>query len=429
MRSFLAFLVAFSLVSAFGARLPESADFEEVLALATRREQPSKESGYDDDRRNALYRLQIWPKASAKDEARMVAAFQQSLRATTGNIRSAGASGLGKRGHTAAIPTIFKLGEKEPGLIVSFFNGYTHGREVEPPIDLLRRGLRSKNPDMRRAILTAIASCKAVTLRVEVEALLDSDRSETVCEQAASTLWQLGLPESAAALRRALARGLRSEYVAFGLTQLGTDADVAAVLPLLKSDRELLRRAVAEGLSRANLSNPRPACDALLEALHDPSNDVRVAAVRALGRFREARAITPIRELVTHPPRPIPRHELSTYVDAISTIGGPEAINLLDDMMQLGFSHHFGLERALARFGSPSSARAVWEAYLRDPIRANPGSDVLTRGYGEALDVLVACADAELLVKIQERLAATKDSDERRALASVSERIQARLTK
>ena len=410
------------------AELPKSATLDDVLALATRPEPPTKESSYDVERFKALQRLQDWPPAAPEDEARIAAAFTTSLRATNTNIRNAGAWGLGRRGRSEAIPTIFEFAENDSALIGCFFDIYTLGREVEPPLDYLRRGLRSKNPYTRIATLAAIASGKAVTLRPELEAALATDPSSHVRDRAARALSQLHLRESAPALRRALADGLESEGVAYGLTQLGSDADIAAVLPLLKSKNESLRRTVAAGLSTANLANPRPACDALLETIRDPSNDVRIATIRALGHFREPRAIAPIREIIAHPPQPISWNDGRYYVDAVSAIGGADAIALLNDMVA-GFRKHCGLEAALVRFATPSSARAVWVVYLKDPIRANPGSDVMSTGYKDSLKVLAACADTELLREIQERLSASKDYYEKSALEELVSKIQARLNK
>ena len=427
-RSYLFLSLALLLLRVGAAELPKSATLDDVLALATRPERPAKESGNDDERCTALRRLQDWPLAAPEDEARIAAAFTSSLRATNSNICNAGAWGLGRRGHSEAIPTIFELAEKDCNLIGCFFQNYTLGREVEPPLDYLRRGLRSKNPDTRAATLDAIPSCKAVTLRPELEATLATDPSSRVRDYAASALYQLRLRESSPVFRRALASGPESEYVAYGLTQLGSDADIAAVLPLLKSKNESLRRTVAAGLSTANLTNSRPACDALLEAIRDPSHDVRIATIRALGHFREPRAIAPIREIIAHPPQPISWNDGHYYVDAVSAIGGADAIALLDDMVA-GFRKHSGLEAALVRFATPSSARAVWAVYLKDPIRANPGSELPSAGYKDSLDVLTACADAELLREIQARLSASKDYYENRALEKLVPKIQARLNK
>lgn len=428
MRSYLLLSLVLLLLRVGAAELPKSATLDDVLALATRPERPTKESGNYVERSNALRRLEDWPPAAPEDEARIAAAFTSSLRATNCNIRNAGARGLGRRGHSEAIPTIFELAEKDSDLIGCFFQLYTLGREVEPPLDYLRRGLRSKNPYTRTNTLAAIAYCKAVSLRPELEAALATDPSSVVRDRAASALSQLRLRESVPALRRALAAGLESQGVAYGLTQLGSDEDIAAVLPLLKSKSECVRITVATGLSTANLANPRPACDALLEAMHDPSNDVRIATIQALGHFREPRAIAPIREIMTHPPVPISMNDGGHCVDAVSAIGGADAIALLDGMVA-DFRKHYGLEEALVRFATPSSARAVWAEYLKDPIRANPGSDVTSTGYRSSIDVLAACADAELLREIQERLSASKDYYEKLALEELVPKIQARLSK
>ena len=430
MRSYLTLIVAILLAPFGAAELPTPTTLDAVLALATRPEQPTREDGIELERLNAFQRLRIWPRVTPKDEARITAAFYAALEAKNEEIRKAGAYGLGQRGHSEAIPTILKLGEKDSLLISCFFVLYTSGREVAPPVDLLRRSLRSKNPGTRLTTLQAIAFCKATALRREVEEVLATDESSNAREWAGNALWEFGLPESVPALRNALTIGEQSQGVVRGLTQLGSDEDIAAVLPLLKSKDETLRRTVAKGLAYANPKNSRPACDALLEALNDRSNDVRIDAMLALGHFREKRAISQIRERLTaQPPRPISWDDIHFYVDAVRSIGGEEAIALLDSMVTLGFRNSFGLEDALTHFASPSSARAVWEAYLKDPIRVNPSSDVGTTGYHKALDVLAACADTDLLQKIQDRLPTTRDEHENSALAKLIARIQTRLNR
>ena len=187
-RSIVTFLGASFCVAVGAAEISKSATLDEVLALATRQEPPNKDEGYYTERFSALQRLGEWPKTSAADEARIAAALLASLRATGGNFRSAGASGLGLRGHSDAIPIIITLGEKEPTLITSFFERYSKHPEAEPSVKFLRPGLVSKNRFVRSEILSAIASCKAVTLRSEVEAILASDSSSEARNEAAITL-------------------------------------------------------------------------------------------------------------------------------------------------------------------------------------------------------------------------------------------------
>ena len=424
MRFGLVFLAVFLVATSAAAELPASATLDDVLALATRREQPTQVNGYDLDRCRAVERLQAWPETSPANEARIASAFQDALHATSGNIRATGAMGLGRRGHGEAIPQIFAFGSEDPNLIGCFFSSYSFNRKIEPPVALFRRGLRSKNPDLRRAILLAIASCHAVALHVEVQRALASDPAEWVRDVAARTLTELNPPETVPALRRSLASGLQRENVVFGLTQLGGDADVAAVLPLLQAKRENLRRAVAEGLSGAKLVNSRPACDALLAALHDPSDNVRFAAVRALAHFRDERAIPAIRELLDHPPRPVSWDDCQAYVEALSAIGGREAIKLLNDMVGMGFRSNVDLNRALARFASPSSGQAVWKEYLRNPIHEPLDFHGM---FEEVVRVLVACADADLLKQVRERLDASNDSDEKFRLGEAVTEIEEKL--
>jgi HEAT repeat protein len=398
---------AFSAI--LGGALPPTASLDEVLARSTQSDAAATERGYDTDQYEALERLGEWPEVSTKDNERIVAALTTALGADNGNIRNVGARGLGRRGHADSIATIMDLGRDDANLIGCFFSGYTLGRDIDPPVESLRQGLVLENSNARREVLRAIADCRATSLRVEVEAILGSNAPPAVRDEAATTLCRLKLRESAPALRKAFDGGLQTGGVSYGLTQLGDDHDIAAVLPLLKSKSEYLRRTVAAGLFTAQLDNPMPAREALLDALGDSSQDVRISAVKALGRFQESRALPAIRELVLHPhPRqPLRWEEKRYYIEAIVAIGGGEAVRLLDEMLPQ-FRKQFGLERAMIGFGSPSSARAIWTAYLADPLR--PGRDCLfTVGYQNALPVLATCADADLLGEIEARLAVTHD--------------------
>ncbi len=435
MRPYIILFIAVLLPHVGCADLTKSATLDEVLALATRPELPNKICGYDYERSKALGRLEDWPEVSPQDEARIAAAFTASLRATHTVIRGAGASGLGRRKHSEEISAIFELAEQDTNLIGCFFTSYTLLREVDPPLYELRRGLGSNNPDLRTATMDAIASCKAFALRHELEATLSG--SFYIRSHAARALGQLRMRESAPALRRALDSDPENSEVAYAITQLGSDTDIAAVLPLLKSRSKYLRRIVADGLWTAKLDNPRAACDALIEALSDPSNDVefcdpsddvRISAMRALGHFREPRAIAPIRKLIAKRTQGNYGDDRTEYVDAICAIGGADAIALLDDMIT-EFRDICRLELALIRFASPSSARAVWIEYCKDPIRESPGSDTEAVGYIGAISVLAACADAELLRDIQDRWSSTKDTCEKRAFESLVAKIKVRLNK
>lgn len=387
---------------------PEAPTLEEVLSIATRPEQPTKGIGYDVARRDALRSLELWPKVSVEDEVRIAAAFDNSLHEANGNYCSTAAVGLGRRGHTEAIPTIIELGQKDPNLINSFFVGYTRPPKGEIPVELLRSALHSKNPDTRAEILKAIASCRAVTLRTDVEEVLENDNAGQVIREAALTLRQFQNPASAAPLRRVFARD-KSPNVASALIQLGNDADVISVLPLLKSKSSGIRDLTARGLCTANLIDSKPACDALLESLRGSRalRDYRIDpttfdTLRALGHFRETRAIPILRDLLKPSPDLISNQYSRYYVDPITAIGGPEAIKLLEDMVQMGY-RAFDVEKALVHFASPSSGRVVWEEYQKHPICFLPNSDAQPGGYLDALDVLAACADAEVLSEIRKR--------------------------
>ena len=68
------------------------------------------------------------------------------------------------------------------------------------------------------------------------------------------------------------------------------------------------------------------------------------------------------------------------------------------------------LNRTLTLFASPSSGRAVWKEYLRDPIHEPLDFHGL---FEEVVRVLVACADADLLKQIRERFDDPDDPDEK----------------
>ena len=426
MRIFLTFLGALICVAAGAAEIPASATLDEVLSLATRQEPSNIDLEYHTERCSALKRLGEWPKTSAADETRITDALLAALSERADGIKTAGIWSLGDRGHSEAIPAIITLGEKQPIFIQSFFQRYLRHPHAEPPVKFLRPGLLSKNWSVQYEILRAIVSCKAVALRADVEAVLDSDSSDTILVQAALALGELGLRESVPALRRAFAKRPQLGGAAWALTQVGDEADITAMIPLLRSKDEDVRRNVASVFSSAKIGNSRAACDALLETLNDPSESIQMAAVEALAHFKDPRALVPIRELLK---RPVSWHDHWTYVEAISAIGGKEALTLLNDMVAMGWLRHFGLEKALIHYASPSSARAVWKEYLKNPIRANPGSDVLVTGYFEALDVLAACADSELFLDIRVRKIESIDPHEKAALGELLERIKARLNR
>ena len=88
------------------------------------------------------------------------------------------------------------------------------------------------------------------------------------------------------------------------------------------------------------------------------------------------------------------------------------------------FRNNVDLNRALARFASPSSGQAVWKEYLRDPIHEPLDFHGM---FEEVVEVLVACADADLLRQIRERLDASNDPDEKFRLGNAVTQIEEKL--
>jgi hypothetical protein len=185
---------------------------------------------------------------------------------------------------------------------------------------------------------------------------------------------------------------------------------------------------VASGLGHAILIDPKPACDALLEALRDPAKEVRIDAMKSLAHFREVRAIPIIRDLVMDSST-MSLYDAPEFVDAIVTIGGPEAVGLLEEMM-ITRREVVYTESALVRLGSPTTGRVVWKEYLKAPFRIEPnmGGDVWRTGYEDDFDLLTTCTDVSLLLEIRKRREEIGDTDEKWFLQRLISRIEARLS-
>lgn len=131
-------------------------------------------------------------------------------------------------------------------------------------------------------------------------ALYLKDPSPRRRERAARTLCEMADPAMLTALLEALADpqpAVRSQ-VAAALGKLGEPA-APALVALLHSTNPVLRDAAAEALRKMDMRNSVPA--AVVDALKDPSEDVRCLVARALGATRDDKAAEALSEHVNDP--------------------------------------------------------------------------------------------------------------------------------
>lgn len=418
--------VAIVLVAAWTIHAEENQRLSvaDAIAAATEPIPAAKEYHLPEKQLRAIEWLRKVP-ASQREEKAIVDALQALRKSPDGNVAHSATMTLGARNHREFIPQFFAEIETAPNNVRAFFFLMPE-RHKDPPIAQLREALNSQNPDARKVAVELVEWTKAMELQPLVEKLVVSDPSDRVREEAATQLWLLGSKESVPALRAALHGNTEvQKVVAFALAHLGGDAEVELLLPFLKSSDAGKRTLMTKGLGAMQLKDPKPVVDALLPLLSDPSIEVRIAAIESSGRLKESRAVTGIRATVTGGFK-IPWEDRFKLVDALASIGNEAAADVLNEMLWLGYGHNFRLEAALTKLGFVSSGREIWEAYLVDPIRSNPGSDVSTRGYFDALPVLAKCADIELFRAIRLRAARTTELDEKASLDRLSKMLAQR---
>lgn len=354
--------------------------------------------------RRAVDALRDWLPVSEAEEAEIASALQRLRTAPEGNLRSAAIMALGSRNHRELIPEYFARIETEPDQLRTFFF-LMPGREKNPPLDLLRTGLASHNPKAREVVVELVEWCKARALRPEVEGLLIGDPNETVRIKAAYTLWLLGCRESVPMLRRALyGKEYAQMCIGWALANLGGDAEVEVLAPLLLSESAETRELITKGFGRLQLRDPKTAIKVLLPLLNDKAREVRIAAAIALGTLKDP--VPVIRNLLKGKP-PAANQDRDDLIRALGAVGNEAAVAILNE---LPLRDH-ALQKELLRLARSSSAYAVWEDYLCDPIKPNPGSDVLTTGNYDALRLLEKLADEEIFRAIRRRAAKLPQED------------------
>ncbi len=379
----------------------QTPSLDELIAIVTKPISADDNQGQD-LQRQSFNLLRALPTYSIEDEDKIVAALQSLRTRTDGILSHESVSILGARRHRELVPEYFSRLETEPNQLTTFFSDMPD-REKDPPIDLLRRGLQCESHEARGVVLGLIEWCKAVELRPEVEKLMLADPEQSIRVGAARLLGKLGAPESVAALRIAIhGSPLVQPVAAQSLASVGSEADLDALLPLLKSPSKDMRRAVVNGLGNMQLADPRPVADALLPLLDDPVRGLRISAMTLLGKFHDSRAVPAIAALLKSkkPPRD---QEQSEVIRALGSIADEASVALLNAM---SLSDQRVQEQVL-RIAHPSTAYALWDAYLGNPNRPNPhpSSDVDMVGDYRPLELLKTLADEEIFRAIRLRAA------------------------
>jgi hypothetical protein len=336
---------------------------------------------------------------------------------------------LGQRGRIEFLPQLFAMMDCEPNLFSDFFLVRNLNERERPPEELLRAGLRSSFEMARASIINLIADYKLSAMRKEIEKLLLTDSSAWVRGAAAAALRRIGAPESAPALQRAIEKDPTNAAAFEAIAVLGGDAQVPTLLAFLDSSNPSPRNWALRALAEIKVKKQQPLIEAFLRELEkDPERPSLVAAA-GLARFHDRRALPFLRKIVE-------TKQKEDYADdrmcarAIANAGGPDAVALLNEMVVSGWRRHGSdVEEALAKLGDPSSARIVWPLYEKNPMRlVVSGWCGTIGGYRQAIRVLAACADKELLESIRARAALATDYPEKDALQRVVAQIEQRLT-
>jgi HEAT repeat protein len=406
--------------------LERGAPLAHLVALANRSAITSARTGYDDVRCEALRLLGEQPKWARVREKAIKDALLAALSAEQPQIRNAGAAALGRRGYSSEVVTLFARLEADPEPLVHFFRALK-SPEKDPPVEPLRKGLYSANPAARAVCAEVVGLCRAKRLTQELKELIESDTDPGVRDQAAIALALLGARDSRDALLRLRQRGYQSPSLMRAMIELGGDEQVQGLLPLLWDRDAEIRKLVAEGLTKMPLHDRKTATLGLLATLRDSSPTVRIASAQALASFREPQAISILRETLPEA-RNYSVEQRTALVNAVAAFGEELSIPLLNDMLDWRFREECGLEVALAKYAHPTSGVAAWRAYVDDLEKAKTRR-YLVGEYIAALQIVSACADADLLKSVQETAAATTDSEVKRRLEQVAETVARRLAK
>jgi HEAT repeat protein len=252
-------------------------------------------------------------------------------------------------------------------------------------VPMLADGLESTSYDVRRACALALGrSGDARALEPLLAALDDTELTEPERSFAAEALGDLG-DQAAAGRLRATVDAARPDLewndwpvlltgAAVGLAKLGDHTAGDAVLAALASDLETARSLAADAL---RIVTPPGMTQALSAALHDPSREVRLAAIEPLFLLGTASAVEAL----------IPACQ--DEVDDIAL----RALLRLGDLLGEEFGDDDGEEEARAawerhrgdfhpdtcyRWGRPLHVPGLVDAWETDPTRRDDATAELT---------------------------------------------------
>jgi HEAT repeat protein len=312
------------------------------------------------DRETAIRQLGVRPAASPEEETKITATLGKLLSDNDRRLHHVAAWALGERGKIEFVPQLFAVMESEPQLFRSFYLARLNRGGGGPPEEMLRAGLLSRVDTVRENIVDLIGLYRAATFRQEVENLLDRDPSGFVRRQAAFALARIGAVESAPVLQRAIEKDPGNDGAFYALSYLASDAQVPSLLATLNSDNAKTRAQALATLSSIKVTNPKPVIDALYRALEQTPDRPPLLAAAALARYKDQRALPFLRQIVAGR-----RQELNgerTCVRAIASLGSPESLALLHEMVGTGWCRGGDLEDELVKIADPSSGPVVWAA-------------------------------------------------------------------
>jgi len=398
---------------------------DDVLALATGARHVSLNSAEPMSQRDAIRTLGYRRAASVEEESKIAAALGELL-ADDDSSKDA-ASALGQRGHIEFVPQLLAMTDCDPYLFAEFWKARWLNHGEAPPGELVDAALHSPLEAARRMMLSIIADYKLAGKLREVENLLENDSAPWNRGTAAMALRKIGDRASAPALLRAVQKDTANIAAFEALAVVGSDEQVPALLALLKISAGAVQEHVLQTLADMPVTKSQALVDTFLSVLEKNPDQPSLNAASGLARFHDRRALPFLKRIVAFSQQDYERDRRCTR--AIADAGGPDAAELLNEMLLSGWQSRRYVEEAMARLGDPSSARVVWEIYEQHPVRLIvSGWCATTGGYHEGLKVLGACADRELLEKIRARAAETNESREKSSLGRVVVAIERRLS-
>ena len=401
---------------------------DDILAIASGTRPASAYLSEPVYQHDAIRTLGYRPLTTAQEETKIAATLGALLSAEDTSLHKYAAEALGYRGRVEFLPQLFAMMDCEPHLFSDFFLTPAMNQRERPPEELLRAGLRSSFEGARSCIINLIAEYKLTAMRKEIEKLLETDSSARVRGRAAAALRKLGATESAPALQRAIEKDPSNASALEALGVLGSDAQVPTLLAFLDSHNPGTRDWAVRALAEIKVKKEQPLVEAYLRILEKNPERPPLMAAAGLARFHDRRALPFLRKIIETKEREDPQAD-RICARAIANAGGPEAVALLNEMVVSGWRRRGGdVEEAMAKLGDPSSARIVWPLYEKNPMRSVVSGWCMTiGGYKQAIKVLAACADKELLESIRARAALATDYPEKDTLRRVVAQIEQRL--